>query len=243
MRRLRSSWLPFLVTSAVHLTGQLGRALDSVGSPATWEAVASGSKTLLMPALAVALLREAASPRSAWWPTAMTALLFSWAGDLALLGSGDAWFLAGVAAFGLAQAGYLATFRRIPATVTRRIPAGMAVPYAAWWLGLVGFFAATAGPSPMMAAVAGYGLLLGSMAWQAHRVHPLTAIGAASFLVSDSLIGLRGFAGVTLPAHGFWVMLTYLAGQGLIVAGLLRAERLARAATPSRRTARVRSSG
>lgn len=229
MRRLRSSWLPFLVTGAVHLAGQVGRALESAGvsTAPVADAVAVGSKTLLMPALAVALLQQAARPRSTWWPAAMAALAFSWLGDLALLGSGDTWFLAGVAAFGVAQASYLVSFRRLPAGLARRVPGWTVAPYAAWWLGLVGLFAATAGPSPMMAAVAGYGLLLGSMAWLAHRVHPLTAAGAASFLVSDSLIGLGGFADLRLPAHGFWVMLTYLAGQGLIVTGLLRAERAA----------------
>ena len=45
----------------------------------------------------------------------------------------------------------------------------------------------------------------------------VAGIGGALFFVSDSLIALRAFADVTLPAHGFWVMLTYIVGQTLLV--------------------------
>ena len=40
------------------------------------------------------------------------------------------------------------------------------------------------------------------------------------FLVSDALIALRAFADVELPAHSFWVMLTYVFGQALLVAAV-----------------------
>jgi uncharacterized membrane protein YhhN len=55
-------------------------------------------------------------------------------------------------------------------------------------------------------------------------VSRLAGIGGAVFLVSDALIALHEFAGLDLPRHGFWVMLTYVVGQALIVAGVLDQE-------------------
>ena len=40
--------------------------------------------------------------------------------------------------------------------------------------------------------------------------------GALLFMLSDSLIAINKFR-VPLPAAGFWIMITYLAGQYLIV--------------------------
>jgi uncharacterized membrane protein YhhN len=204
----RSAW-PFLLVSIFHLGCQL------VGA----EEAGRWSKVLLMPALALVLV---AGGRP--WPRLLgVALFFSWLGDLALLGDGDGWFLAGIAMFLLAQLAYARLFASLgdPARTSSR--PWLALPYAGWWLGLVVFFTATAGPGPMLLAVAVYGLALASMAWLAHRVGPVTALGALTFLVSDSLIGIAGFADVELPAHGFWVMATYLVAQGLIVLGVLDA--------------------
>jgi hypothetical protein len=56
-------------------------------------------------------------------------------------------------------------------------------------------------------------------------VSRLTGIGGAVFLVSDALIALHEFAGLDLPRQGFWVMLTYIVGQALIVAGVVDRDR------------------
>jgi len=72
--------------------------------------------------------------------------------------------------------------------------------------------------------VLAYGLLLGAMAVLATGVNPLVWAGGALFLVSDGLIALNAFAPWwDLPLQGFWVMLTYIAAQLLIVLGVLRA--------------------
>ncbi|MEO7130774.1 MAG: lysoplasmalogenase family protein [Dermatophilaceae bacterium] len=49
------------------------------------------------------------------------------------------------------------------------------------------------------------------------------------FLVSDALIALHAFADLTLLAYGLWVMLTYVAGQALLVAAVLRVATASRA--------------
>ncbi|WP_110182472.1 lysoplasmalogenase [Nocardioides solisilvae] len=202
----------FAAVSAVHLVAQ------AVGQ----EQLADVTKTLLVPALAVVLLVGLGrAGRPAWAPLALLALLFSWLGDVALLGSGG-WFLVGVGLFGVAQVAYALTFRRAgDASRTAGRPA-LAAPYVVWWAGLLLFFLVDRGADLFVAAVAGYGVALASMAWLDHRVGRGAATGAALFVLSDSLIGLGG-AGLELPAHGFWVMLTYLAAQWLIVRGLLLA--------------------
>lgn len=208
--------VPFWAVTLVHLGAQLGVAAD-----AGWAAVvAPWSKTLLMPALALVLvagLRGGGAPR--WWPLAALALAFSWFGDLALIS--DDLFLVGVGLFGVAQVAYAFTFRAAgdPArTAGRR---WQTLPYVGWWCGLFVFFLVTDGPGVFLVAVGLYGIALGSMAWLARRISTAVAVGAVLFVLSDSLIGLGG-AGLRLPAHGFWVMLTYLVAQWLIVTGLVQ---------------------
>lgn len=204
--------LPFVAISVVHLAAQL------VGAAS----LAATTKTMLMPALALVLVpglgRRGRWP--AWGALATVGLFFSWLGDLALIGDGEAWFLSGVALFGLAQVAYAFTFRNAGDARRTSGRPGLAAPYVLWWVALAGFFLLTQPMSPFVAAVMVYGLLLGTMAWLANRINTSVAVGAALFVLSDSLIGLGG-AGLSLPFHGFWVMLTYLAAQWLIVQGLV----------------------
>jgi uncharacterized membrane protein YhhN len=48
-------------------------------------------------------------------------------------------------------------------------------------------------------------------------------LGALLFMISDSLIALDRFGSdlLPLPWAGFWIMLTYIAAQYLIVVGML----------------------
>lgn len=218
--------VPFAVVTCVHLIGQ---ACAGLGVPGT-EVLHTVTKPLLMPALGLVLAeglldvrrRTGSLPR--WAPVAGAAVGFSWLGDLALMHPDL--FLAGVGAFGIAQACYVATFVKAgDATRTAGRPA-LAAPYVAWWLGLLGFFGATNGFTPMTGAVAAYGVLLGVMAFTANRVSTTAAVGAATFVLSDSLIGLgggTGGGGIDIPFHGFLVMSTYLAAQWLIVRELVDA--------------------
>jgi hypothetical protein len=65
-----------------------------------------------------------------------------------------------------------------------------------------------------------------TMAVLATGLNRTVATGAALFVVSDALIALDAVAGlVRLPAHDFWVMLTYLAAQLLIAVGVASAIR------------------
>ena len=79
---------------------------------------------------------------------------------------------------------------------------------------LIALCAPNAGP--LLVPVIVYGLALVTSAVLATGFSTIAGIGGAIFFVSDGLIALRSFAGITLPQHGFLVMLTYITAQVLI---------------------------
>ncbi|WP_345206425.1 lysoplasmalogenase [Fodinibacter luteus] len=201
-----------LAVTGVHLLAQL------TGS----DTVAAVTQVLLMPLLAGALWLETETPRGRLVTLTLLALGLSWLGDTApRLASGDAGFLLMVGFFLLAQVAYIAAFLpyRARSVLHRRRP--LLLAYVAAVAALVA--ACAGGADALLGPVLVYGACLGTMAVLATGVNLPTAVGGALFLVSDGLIALEAFAeGVDLPAHGFWVMSTYVAAQLLIVAGVLR---------------------
>ncbi|MBF4995395.1 hypothetical protein ITX31_14925 [Arthrobacter gandavensis] len=78
-------------------------------------------------------------------------------------------------------------------------------------------------PHALAAAVALYGAVLGGTAATAARCSPLIASGGVLFLASDTILAFRIFMPESMPdITSALVMLTYCAGQGMIVAGFLR---------------------
>lgn len=205
-------WVPYVTLATIHIIALAGQ------SP-----VADPTKLTLMPLLAVPVL--AAAPRLRPRITSillLTALLFSWLGD----GAGR-FFPGGpelplmLLFFGLAHVAYIALFLRY--TKERRMP-WWALVYVAWWVGML----FTLGPhtGALFVAVAAYGLILAATAATAARSNPVVALGGAFFLASDTILAFRLFLPAAMPD---WtspaVMLTYTIGQGLIIAGTLRALR------------------
>ncbi|WP_159605991.1 lysoplasmalogenase [Agromyces humi] len=139
--------------------------------------------------------------------------------------------------FLLAHVAYIALFLRTPAG-TPRLPAWTAC-YAVWYLA----FLALLGPhlGALLAPVAAYGLVLGAMAALAGRLGGLIATGGALFVVSDSVLALGRFLpGYDFGPHDVVVMSTYLAAQGFIALGVVRADLSAPADPPhSHRPSRV----
>ncbi len=131
----------------------------------------------------------------------------------------DLGFLAMVGMFALAQATYCVAFWPLRAGSVLRRPLPV-LGYTALGLGVMGACAAQAGPLlPVLPVYAG---LMVGMAVLSTGVHRLAGAGALLFVISDAMIGLNTFAPWWhLPAQGFWVMLTYLSGQSLIVLGVL----------------------
>lgn len=200
--------IPFLLVSVVHLAGQL----------ASLEALTTTTKPLLIPLLAGAVIWL--SRRSRSWGTwlLLAALFFSWLGDLALLVDGDTWFLLGLGCFLLAHVGYIVLF-------SSRFGAGRPRPwtlvYAGWFALLLVVLVPHLGG--MLPPVVGYGLVICTMAVLAVRCGRVVSVGATLFLLSDSILAVNAFVDdVSIPAAGFLIMATYLAGQCLIAVGMLR---------------------
>jgi len=203
-------FVPYVVVSLVH-----------VGALAWESPLAAQTKMLLMPLLAIPVVvawrRIGPRPAAA---LLLTALFFSWLGDEA-----GAFFPFApelplmLGFFGVAHLAYIALFLRT--LRVRRLPLWTVV-YLLWWLlMLIGLGTHT---GPLLVGVAVYGVVLAGTAATAARCHPLVAWGGAFFLASDSILAFRLFLPEAMPS---WtspaVMLTYTLGQGLIVAGALRA--------------------
>ncbi|WP_088319938.1 lysoplasmalogenase [Kineosporia sp. R_H_3] len=161
------------------------------------------TKPLLMPALMVG--RSAPTRR---------ALALSGAGDVALLGSSDAAFTAGLGAFLAGQVAWVRALHGRGGGLLARRPA-VAVPYVVAAVGLNAYLWRRAGKDRL--PLAAYSAALTSMALAAADTgDPLTAAGGALFMASDGLIALDRFGGVRLPAQDAWVMGTYTAAQALL---------------------------
>jgi len=208
----RNRWFVVFVTATgLHLAGQLAGVA----------ALHLATKPLLMPALLAWFLTV--TPRSRQRTLVAIGLGWSWLGDLGLMPSGEGWFLAGLGAFLVAQLTYAVAFwpSRADSVLARPL---LTLPYLAV---LVGLLAALWGDlGDLRVPVTVYAVVIVSMAVLATGVGRLVGIGAGLFVASDALIALDTVAGlVRLPAHGFWVMVTYLAAQLLIAAGVASAVR------------------
>ncbi|MGO4201563.1 lysoplasmalogenase [Rhodococcus sp. TAF43] len=218
-RAVRFVWVVFGLLAIVHLSAQL---VDR-------ERVADVTQWFLMPVLAGALWLgtggSAAPRRSRLVVLTLVALGFSWLGDTAPdLADGDLSFLLMVGFFLLAQVAYIAAF----APYGRAEVWGRRRWSTVGYLVAVGFLvlACAPGAGPLLVPALLYGSALGAMAILAAGVNRLVAVGGALFLVSDGMIALGAFADwFSPPVEGFWVMLTYIAAQVLIVLGVQAADR------------------
>lgn len=215
------AWGVLALLTLVHLAAHLLGA----------ETLADASQWFLMPVLAgclwLATRRHTADDpgrRSQLVRLTLVALGFSWLGDTAPdLADGDTAFLVMVGFFLCAQVVYTIAFWPYRAGSVLRRPLAL-VPYGLALLALVVACAPSAGS--LLVPVVVYGVCLVTMAVVATGVDRLAAVGGAVFLLSDALIALNAFAPwYDLPGHGFWVMLTYVVGQVLLVLGVLRRDR------------------
>jgi len=97
----------------------------------------------------------------------------------------------------------------------------LAIPYGAVVIGL--FVACADGAGSQLPLVAAYAVGLGVTAFIAAGGNPLTWVGGTLFLVSSSVLAMDWFLpGAAIPMSDVWVMATYIAGHGLLVAGIVQ---------------------
>ncbi|MEU3404236.1 lysoplasmalogenase [Streptomyces sp. NPDC006670] len=186
-------------------------AVDLVSLLAGWHPGHLAAKPLLMPLL-VGYVLTLHAPR-----LLVAALLFGWGGDLALLFDAEPAFLVGMGSFAAGHVCYLVLFGR-----GRTSPA-LGGAYA---VALVGTVALLWGdlPAGLRIPVAGYSLLLASMAYRSSALGRVAGVGGALFLLSDTLIATGVAEWPQLPRPDFWIMATYLAAQYLLAVGALHRE-------------------
>lgn len=201
-------FVPFVAVTVAHLIGL------SVSS----YIVVHLTKPLLMPALLVALFLGVGVPRTRTTVLTAIALLFSLAGDVMLSMPGDIGFLIGLGCFFVVHLTYLVIFTG-PLRL-QRVPLA-ALVLVAWFVGLLALLAPHLGA--LLVPVAAYGLVLGGAATAALACNRQIALGALTFLVSDTLLAFKLF----YPGFTFWqidvvIMVLYCTGQGLIIYGVTR---------------------
>lgn len=249
-----------LVTvTAVHLAAQGLSAVPDVAERA--EVVSSGTQVLLMPLLAWVLLAAAPRPYGRLVGLVAVALGFSWLGDALPRFAADAplvdaigvrghpvdGFLLMVLGFLGAQTAYCVAFWPWRERSALRRPLPVAVAAVALVV-LLALSAESAGW--LVVPVAAYAVLLVGMALLAPGVDRLAGWGGLVFVVSDAMIGLRAFDVLPVPdtaladaVGGVAVMTTYVAGQALLVAGVLRRARRTRDLSRTTPVASTRSTG
>jgi len=143
------------------------------------------------------------------------ALALGGAGDVALLGSSDAAFTAGLACFLAGHAAWVHALRRRPGGGRLRSRPVLAVPYLAAFGALNVYLWPRTGKYRLPVLAYSTALLAMSLA-ALDSGSRRTAAGGALFLVSDTLLALERFAGLHLPAHEGVVMATYTTAQALL---------------------------
>lgn len=162
----------------------------------------------------------------------LTAFFFSWLGDIFLMFShlNELFFFAGVGGFFLAQVSYIYIFARFcESGVKGYLQNNLIIGFL--FLGYVAgiFYLLYPGlEGAMKPILLVYALSLIGMSMMAlnrkGRVNRLSFllvfIGSVLFVISDSLIALDKFYH-DIPLAGFWIMISYISAQYLIMRGLL----------------------
>jgi uncharacterized membrane protein YhhN len=162
------------------------------------------TKPLLMPALMVGRDR----------PT-QRALALGGVGDMALLGSSEAAFTAGLVSFLAGHVAWIIALRQRPGGGRLRGRPVLAAPYLTGFSALNAYLWKRTGKDRIPVIVYSAALLAMSLA-ALDTGSPKTAAGGALFLVSDALLALEKFGGVHLPANESLVMATYASAQALL---------------------------
>lgn len=173
------------------------------------------TKSALVPAIAAAAVAGGRELP----PGLRTALVGSWAGDVALLSGSETGFLTGVAGFAVAHTAYLTEIR-----ATRVEPgagaAALAVAAAGTGAGVV---LRRRVERRMRGPVLGYTALVTGMGAAAVATGRRgLGAGGALFVLSDGLVAYTRFGGRRRPVVEAAVMATYAAAQALLVAALSR---------------------
>lgn len=162
------------------------------------------TKPLLMPVLMAGRDRPA-----------QRALALGGLGDVALLGSGETAFMAGLGCFLAGHVAWITALRQRPGRGRLRARPVLAVPHLAAFGAVNAYLWKRTGTNRIPVVVYSAALLAMSLV-ALDSGSSRTAAGGALFLASDTLLALEKFGGLHLPAHEGLVMATYTGAQALL---------------------------
>jgi uncharacterized membrane protein YhhN len=143
------------------------------------------------------------------------ALALGGVGDVALLGSSEAAFTAGLVSFLAGHVAWIIALRQRPGGGRLRDRPALAAPYVGAFAALNAYLWKHTGKDRIPVIVYSAALLAMSLA-ALDSGSPKTAAGGALFLVSDALLALEKFGDVHLPGNESMVMATYIGAQALL---------------------------
>ncbi len=161
----------------------------------------------------------------------LTALTFSWIGDIVLLfaNKGEIYFIIGLVAFLISHVFYIVLFSKqtISNSISNKISFGAGIGLILlYFFGMIN----TLGPKlgPLTVPVIVYAIVISSMLYFALKgsyqwksiPYQSVLIGAILFIASDSVLAFNKFY-QPIPHASFFIMITYLAAQYGIVWGIL----------------------
>jgi uncharacterized membrane protein YhhN len=166
--------------------------------------------------------------------TVLLALAFSWLGDVLLMfqPQGELFFIGGLLAFLVAHLYYIFAYRQFMSEDTSKALLGVqrfrfSFPIILAGTGLITVLYSHLGSLKIPVII--YSLILVLMVVNALFRFGRTSLtsfamvffGATLFMISDSMIAINKFM-LPISYSGFWVMLTYLVAQYLIIQGLIK---------------------
>jgi len=181
-------------------------------------------KPFIIPLLSISVFL---SGKLEFKPLLISALFFSWIGDVVLLfaNQGVIYFIIGLVSFLIAHLFYIVLFSKLQKVTT--IKYKRFIPLVLLYLfGLLSFLWEKLGgmkiPVIIYALVISTMLLVaikGYFTWNS-KSGKLLLIGAVFFVLSDSILAINKFY-VTIYLSSFWIMSTYITALFLIVKGVL----------------------
>lgn len=181
-------------------------------------------KPFIIPLLSISVFL---SGKMEFKPLLISALFFSWVGDVVLLfaNQGVIYFIIGLVSFLIAHLFYIVLFSKLQKVTT--IKYKRFIPLVLLYLfGLLSFLWEKLGgmkiPVIIYALVISTMLLVaikGYFTWNS-KSGKLLLIGAVFFVLSDSILAINKFY-MPIYLSSFWIMFTYITAQFLIVKGVL----------------------
>ncbi len=157
--------------------------------------LAMATKPLLMPLLAAYLISAVQRPLTRLVRVVLAALAFSWLGDVLLEVArrvdSDLMFMAGIGGFLVAQVLYIVAFGRLVRASNPPRPPVWALVYVLYGVGLMVWLGPDLGEYRLPVAI--YAAAICTMGIVASGVNRFTALGAAMFVASDSMIAVGKF--------------------------------------------------